>query len=381
MTQTFSLSRVMGAALMLLTALVPLTASANEVTDLRGRTVDVPDAPASIAVDDGRFLLALSLIAEDPVALLAAWPHDTNRLGEAYYRRMVEAFPALETLPTVASSAESFDMESLLAAEPDVAVVSLNRGPSDAQVALLESAGIAVVFIDFFIDPFAHQAKSLELLAELTGHQAQAEDYLALRDAHLARIAQGLEDAGEAAAPTVFMEAHAGITRDCCFSPGSGGLGDYIDFAGGHNIGADVLDKASGKLNMEYVIAAEPDVYIATGGPDLARSGGLVMGGGYTEAEAREALATMAARSGIEDLAAVEEGRVYGLAHQLLNSPLDIVAVEALAKWLHPTTFADLDPAATLADINQRFLAVPYTGTGWVSLATTDNAEADDAAQ
>lgn len=368
-------------------ACASLAAQAKDVTDLRGRSVTVPDAPASIAVDDGRFLLALSLISKDPVGQLAAWPHDVNRLGEVYSQHMIDAFPALEALPTVASSAESFDMESMLAVDPDVAVVSLNRGPSDAQVALLESAGIPVVFIDFFIDPFAHQAKSLELLAEITGNTQQAADYLALRDKHLARIAQGLEDADETTAPSVFMEAHAGITRDCCFSPGSGGLGDYIDFAGGHNIGADVLDKASGKLNMEYIIAAEPDVYIATGGPDLARSGGLVMGGGYTEDEAREALANMAARSGIKELAAVQEGRVHGLAHQLLNSPLDIVAVEALAKWLHPTTFADLDPAATLDQINQRFLAVPYTGTGWVSLreadaATSNNAtETDDVAQ
>lgn len=379
MHQYLPRSRMLGAVLMLFAALAPLTAAAKEVTDLRGRTVTVPDMPASIAVDDGRFLLALALIDPEPASHLAAWPHDVNRLGEAYYQRMVEAFPEIGTRPSVASSAESFDMESMLAAEPDVAVVSLSRGPTDAQMATLESADIPVVFIDFFIDPFAHQGKSLELLAELTGNQAQAQDYLALRDAHLDAISQRLGDAENAAEPSVFMEAHAGITRDCCFSPGSGGVGDYIDFAGGHNIGADVLEKASGKLNLEYIIAADPDVYIATGGPDLARSGGMTLGGGYAEDEARAALANMAERNGIAELAAVAEGRVHGLAHQLLNSPLDIVAVEALAQWLHPTLFAELDPDATLAEINQRFLAVPYTGTGWVSLGAS--AEPDDAAQ
>lgn len=362
--------RMMGAAFMLLVTLAPLTVAAKEVTDLRGRSVTVPDAPASIAIDDGRFFLALALIDPEPVSRLAAWPGDINRLGEAFYQRAVEAFPALDTLPRVASSAESFDMESMLAAEPDVAVVSLNRGPSDAQVAQLEASGIPVVFIDFFIDPFAHQAPSLELLASLTGNEEQADEYLALRKEHLGVISTRLEPQENDEQPAVFMEAHAGITQDCCYSPGSGGVGDYIDFVGGHNIGADVLSQASGKLNREYIIASDPDVYIATGGPDLAKAGGLVLGGGYGEDEAQAALAKVAGRSGIKELAAVQEGRVHGLAHQLLNSPLDIVAVEALAKWVHPERFADLDPAATLEIINDRFLAVPYRGTGWVDLSS-----------
>ena len=43
-------------------------------------------------------------------------------------------------------------------------------------------------------------------------------------------------------------------------------------------------------------------------------------------------------------------------------------AAEVLAKWIHPELFADLDPAATLAEINKRFLAVPYTGDFWADL-------------
>ena len=119
---------------------------------------------------------------------------------------------------------------------------------------------------------------------------------------------------------------------------------------------------------MEYVISRNPDLYIATGGPHLARTGGLAMGTGYTAAQARAALTGISRRSGIAQLGAVRGGRVYGISHQLLNSPLDILAVEALAKWIRPDLFADLDPAATLAVINRRFLAVPLEGTHWVSL-------------
>lgn len=357
--------------------LFPAAANAAQtLTDLRGRSVTVPDEINSIAIDDSRFLLALSLIEADPISKLAAWPKDINRLGDAYYQGLAEAFPNLKSLPLVSSSAESFDMESMLAADPDVAVVSLSRGPTDAQVALLEASGIPVVFIDFFIDPFNHQAPSLALLAALTDNQQQAKEYLALREQHLAEIAKRLSDQKaehkaehkDQPKPTVFMEAHAGISQDCCFSPGTGGVGDYIEFVGGHNIGADVLAKASGKLNLEYIIASDPQVYIATGGPALEKNGGLVLGAGYTEQVAQAALTKVASRHGIADLSAVSQGRVHGIAHQLLNSPLDIVAVEVLAKWIHPELFADLDPAATLQTINDDFLAVPYLGTNWIDL-------------
>lgn len=360
--------RALAACLLWLTACS--AAAAQTITDLRGRSVTLPEHIERIAIDDGRFLMALALIADDPVSQLAGWPRDINRMGESYYQRFKAAFPAIEQVPLVSSSAENFDMESMLAAEPDVAVLSLSRGPTDDQIALLEASGIAVVFIDFFIDPFNHQAPSLKLLATLTGHEQQAGDYLALREQHLAYIAGQLKE--NEARPTVFMEAHAGITQDCCFSIGTGGAGDYIDFAGGHNIGADVLTQASGKLNLEYIIASDPDVYIATGGPALEKSNGLVLGGGYSPEEAEAALTRVAARQGIADLSAVHAGRVHGLAHQLLNSPLDIVAVEVLAKWLHPDVFAELSPAQTLETINRDFLAVPYEGTGWISLSSAE---------
>jgi iron complex transport system substrate-binding protein len=43
-----------------------------------------------------------------------------------------------------------------------------------------------------------------------------------------------------------------------------------------------------------------------------------------------------------------------------------IVAIEALARWLHPERLAGIDPAATLAEINRRFLALPMAGTYWI---------------
>ena len=93
-----------------------------------------------------------------------------------------------------------------------------------------------------------------------------------------------------------------------------------------------------------------------------------MLGAGYDAARARASLAAVAQRQGIAQLTAVKTGRTYGLAHQLINSPIDIVAIEAFATWIHPELFKDVDPQKTLNEINQRFLAVPYEGTGWISL-------------
>ena len=355
-------------------------ASAAQFSDIRGRPVTIDQPSTRIAIDDSRYLVALGLIHPDPVALLAAWPRDINRLGDETYRQLLASSPELADLPRIASSAGDFNAEAMLAAAPEVALLSLESGVTDAQIAQLEGAGIKVVVVDFFVTPFENLEPSLRLLGALTGRERQAEDFIAFRAARMSRIADGVaalslgDDPSGAGAgtandrPTVFLEPHAGMSADCCNSPGRGNIGDYLSFVGGHNIGADVISQSFGKLNLEYVIARDPAVYIATGGPHLADSGGLVLGAGVSAGEAARSLARVSQRRGIAGLTAVAEGRTHGISHQLINSPLDIVAIEAFARWVHPATFTDVDPAATLDEINSRFLAVPYEGIYWVDL-------------
>ncbi|MBX3477722.1 MAG: ABC transporter substrate-binding protein [Brevundimonas sp.] len=350
------------------------------LTDVRGRVLSIAAPVGKLSIDDGRYLIGLALIHPDPVSVLAAWSGDVNRISPEIYTAFVQKFPALATLPKTPSSAADFDVEAVLAAGPQVAVVSLGSGPTDAQVSQLEAAGVKVAFIDFFTHPFQNQARSLELLGRLTGRESQAQAYNAFRAERLKRISDRVADIPQDRRPTVFLEAHAGNGPDCCNSPGRGNVGDYIAFVGGRNIGADVLTAASGKLNLEYVIDRDPDVYIATGGPHLEKAGGFVVGPQFTTEQARASLRRVAARRGIAHLSAVRDGRTHGLSHQLINSPIDIVATEVLARWIHPDLFGDIDPRATLNEINTRFLAVPYRGDYWVDLAGPAGATASQGA-
>src|SRR5690625_908212 len=117
-----------------LALLAPLAGGAavpGTITDIRGREVVINQPVRKLAIDDGRFLIAMSLILPDPVSHLAAWPHDTNRLGEDMYVAFRERFPALDELARIPSSAAAFNVESVLSAAPDVLVVSAGTGPTD----------------------------------------------------------------------------------------------------------------------------------------------------------------------------------------------------------------------------------------------------------
>jgi iron complex transport system substrate-binding protein len=68
-------------------------------------------------------------------------------------------------------------------------------------------------------------------------------------------------------------------------------------------------------------------------------------------------------------LSAARNGRAHGLGHLFNDTPAHIVAIEALAKWIHPERFGDLDPQATLNEISARFSAIPLDGAFWIDSA------------
>lgn len=65
---------------------------------------------------------------------------------------------------------------------------------------------------------------------------------------------------------------------------------------------------------------------------------------------------------------AVRTGQVHAIWHQFYNNPYQFVAIQRIAKWLHPELFADLDPEATFRTLHERFLPVPYEPGYWISL-------------
>jgi len=345
-------------------------AQAIRVTDIAGREIVLAQPAKRIVLGAWVSLDALSLIHPDPVGLLAGWAEaGANAIQPAILRKK---FPAIDSVPVIGKgSFETISIEAVIAQKPDLVLLSrfdAFRFGSEAAPGLdqLAAAGIPVAIVDFFLDPLKNTEPSLRLLGWLLGREAQAEAFLAFYRQHLAAVEGKLAGTTQ---PAVFL--HAFATRpECCFSAGPGTIDGFIRLAGGHNIGTEKLAAPVGQLSQEFVLTRNPDLYVATAISDGPDADLFALGPGVEPKRAAEGFAKLMQRNDLAALGAVERGRAFGLWHLFVHTPVHLVAIEALAKWTHPERFAELDPQATLDEINARFLAAPLEGTFWTGPPT-----------
>ncbi|WP_158498675.1 ABC transporter substrate-binding protein [Martelella endophytica] len=315
--------------------------------DLEDRTVTL-EAPAKrLLIDDGRIIFALSFMDENPASLIAAWPHDVDRLGRLPHAALARQFPEIDSLPNTGSNASGMSAEAMLSVDPDLVVLSVYSHFDAPQLRHLEDAGVPVIFVDFVSDPLENADKSLLLLGQATGHEDAARKLVAFRKDHREAVEHRLQQAERLERPSLFLEAHASATGLCCFSPGRGGIGTLIAFAGAKNVGDALGGKPFGQLTIEASLARDPDIYVASGGAYMKDRDGLLIGPGFSAEEMQQSLSGLLARPGFSALSAVRNGRIYGIDKHLFDPVVDILALELLAKWAHPDLFEDLDIDAT----------------------------------
>lgn len=335
------------------------------LSDAAGRSVRLAEPARRIVTNESLLLLSLAIVDADPVARIAGWaaPQRIDRgMYEAYRRR----FPDIDAIPAVGAVLPGkTSVEAILSVKPDLFVVSIWESGWTEAVATLEAAGVPVLFLDGPVNdgkgPAETTAFSITLLAAAIGQEAKGRVFGDFLRERYRRIT---ERTATVKPVSVLVDAHAGAT--CCSTPGKGNrMTEYLRLAGGESIGADVPGY-DGQLSPEFVLGADPTVFIATGGPHLAAQGGLVLGGGVGAEGAQKSFAGILGKGLRGGLTAVQQGRAHAASHQLSISVLNILVFECFAKWLHPDLFADVDPAKTLAEINDRFLAVPLEGTFWI---------------
>lgn len=352
--------------------------ASRPVTDLAGRTVEVPDQVQRVILGESRYLPALAILeGEQVVDRLAGLLPDFEKTDPAGYHQYLKRFPALADVPRVGhASADSFSLESVLAMGADLAIFSVEgHGPGAHNRTLidrLERAGVAVVFVDFRQDPLVNTPRSMRVLGQVLGREAEAQRFNEFYLSELARVTDVVEGVPRNQWPTVFLHSRVGLHDSCCETMVHGMMGLFLEAAGGRNVAADRIPGVSGVLNLEYLIADQPDRYVAT----AIGSGGLatpveqqpyvVLGAGVSETTARESLRRITDRPGLAALRAVQRGRAFAIWHHFYNTPLNVVAVQALARWFHPDRLGHLVPERTLATFYERFQPVPLDGTYWV---------------
>ena len=124
-------------------------------------------------------------------------------------------------------------------------------------------------------------------------------------------------------------------------------------------------------LNPEALVTEDPDYILVTGANWSNSNPGntaVWLGDEMTEEKAKKQLEGLMERTGFPELKAVKEKKVMAIYHQFYQSPYHFVAVQALAKWLHPDKFANLDPKATFKELHEKFLPIEPSGVFWTTL-------------
>ncbi|RUR41191.1 ABC transporter substrate-binding protein [Vreelandella populi] len=350
-------------------------ADAITVTDVTGRDVTL-DAPAErVILGEGRQIYLLGLLEpEDPFSHVVGWREDFSQADPDNYARYAERFPEIETLPTFGGFKDgTFDVEQAASLTPDVVFMNLEAKAATEDAAYdakLAQLGIPIVYVDFREDPIAHTIPSMRIMGQVMGDEEAAEAFITFAEEQMARVTDVIAEA-DPERPSVFIDRAGGYSDECCMSFGPGNFGEYVTLAGGTNIADGIIPGSFGTLNPEQIIAANPDHVVVTGGNwDAYVPGGawVGVGPGADMQAAHAKLEALTSRTAMTGIQAVEDGNFHAIWHQFYNSPYYFVAIQQLAKWLHPELFEDLDPEATMQELHDRFLPIDFELGYWISL-------------
>lgn len=359
---------------------LPALLQAKTVTDLAGREVALPDNVERIILGESRYIPALGILQpDDPVKQVVGMLPDFKLADPAGYQQYLDAFPHIEQIPLIGRSArDSFSVEQAIALNADVAIFGVDgHGPTSHDARLidqLQQVGVVIVFIDFRQSPLENTPRSMALLGEVLGQQQRAEAFNQFYQQRLSAISETLETVTEDEKPRVFLHSRVGLGQSCCETMVDGMMGHFIQYLNVINIAADKVPGTSGILNREYLLVNQPDVYIATaiGSPRTLQNSPqfIALGAGINQSQARGSLKQTLDTAWLQQLDAVKQGRVYAVWHHFYNSPLNIAALEAFAKWLYPELFFELQPEQTLIDLYRQFQPIQLNGTYWTGLGT-----------
>lgn len=264
------------------------------VVDDYGRTVTLDGVPQRIVS-----------VAPTPTEILFAVGAGSQVVGVDDYSDYPEAAKNLTKV-----GAFPLNPESIVALTPDL-IVSSDLVPR----AQLDALGIPyAIFADRTLEDVF---KTIRLAGVITGHVTQA-DNLAKNLSARAEAVTNKTLADGVSIPEVYVEYYPMWT----YGPGSFG-DDLIRLAGGENIAAATSSEYP-EVTSEFVIAKDPHVIVYTVG---------VMSTTTPE--------TIAARSGWENITAVEQGDIYSIDDNLLSryGPRIVDGLEQLAEIIHPELF------------------------------------------
>jgi iron complex transport system substrate-binding protein len=302
-------------ALLLALALALVLAALTGCGDTTDAASEVPATAAfpMIVTDDAGRDVTIQTRPERIVSLAPANTEIVAALGAT--DRLVGVTTLCDYPAEVAGIAKVGDfaqpnLEAVAAADPDLVLAT--TGVQADVIAQLEELGASVIAID---------PQSLEGVFTSIGTVGAAigEPQAAAELTESMRIQlEDISETVESAPVTCFLE----IAQDPLFTAGRGTLlNDLIEVAAGENV---VTEEGYVPYSVEQLVAADPEVYLATKG-------------------SMSDPADIGKRPGYSSLRAVATGRVYVLDDNLVSrpGPRVVEGVRQIAQALHPDAFGE----------------------------------------
>ena len=304
MNQTKIISILLLAAL-LLGACAPAApaASATTITDGLGREISLDEPAQSI----------ISLSPPFTEILFAIGAGDLLAARDSFSDYPEDALG----LPDIGGGFAEYDLESMVALEPDLVLAGDIQTPELVQS--IEDLGLKVFYIN---NPASleEMLETIRTIGVISGHGAEADQVVGSLEARIQAVDDTL---AEIDAPvTLFYELDASDPAKP-YTPGPGSFYSHlIQRAGGENIG-DELGTEWAQASVEFLLVKDPQYIIL----------GDAMWGVTPE--------SVASRPGWDALSAVQTGRVLPFDDNLMAriGPRQVDGLEALARLLHPQAF------------------------------------------
>lgn len=236
------------------------------------------------------------------------------------------------------------DVEKILSLHPDAVISYASYLPKN--IDKITASNITLLQIDCYkIDTLASDTQKL---GNITGNEKEAQEYISFLDKYETLAQSRTGNVTEDTRPRVYFESYSDYTT----LTGGTGADTLLSLAGGRNI-AGLLPASSPKVNAEWVYAENPDVIVK------------VVASTQKNQTFQEVRSNLENRTGIRNVSAVQNGRVYVMSNDIVYGPRAVVGVVYLARTLHPDQFSDISPQAVLDEYAQRF--VPGTnGTSYM---------------
>ena len=224
--------------------------------------------------------------------------------------------PEALAIASIGSTYGELNTEAILALEPDLVLAATITSPE--QVQTLEVLGIPV-FLLANPEDFSGLLENIKIVGILTGNEAEAEALAAGLDERVEAVTQ---KAAAAELVSVFYEVD-GTDPTAPWTTGAGTFQNVlIGLVGGENIAVDIA--GWGQMSLEEIVTRDPQVVIFGEGPWVPTT-----------------VESYSDRSGWGEIAAVVDGRVYGINTNWVDRPGPrlVDALEEMALMIHPELF------------------------------------------